>query len=61
MCWVMPPASFEATFAERIAAATPAERQAACRKARQELDGLIDIPDVAAAQIEQRIAGELER
>lgn len=43
------------------AAATPAERQAAYRKARQELDGLIDVPDVAAAQIEQRIAGELER
>ena len=43
------------------AAATPAERQAAYRKARQELDGLIDVPNAAAAQIEQRIAGELER
>ena len=43
------------------AAATPAERQAAYRKARRELDGLIDVPNAAAAQIEQRIAGELER
>lgn len=42
-------------------AATPAERQAAYRKARQELDGLIDVPAPAAAQLEQRIAGELER
>ncbi|MFT4042524.1 MAG: hypothetical protein QM673_05105 [Gordonia sp. (in: high G+C Gram-positive bacteria)] len=42
------------------AAATAAERQAAYRKARRELDGLIDIPRAAAAQIEGRIAGQLE-
>lgn len=42
-------------------AATPAERQAAYRKARAELDGLIDIPQPAAEQLERGIAGELER
>lgn len=41
-------------------AATPAERQAAYRKARAELDGLIDVPQVATAKIERAIAGELE-
>ncbi len=40
--------------------ATPAERQAAYRKARAELDGLIVVPDVAVAQLEQKIAGALE-
>ncbi|MDF3283005.1 hypothetical protein [Gordonia sp. N1V] len=43
------------------AAATPAERQAAYRKARAELDGLIDVPTPAAEQLERGIAGELER
>lgn len=42
-------------------AATPPERQAAYRKARAELDGLIDVPTPAAQRIEQRIAGALER
>uniref|UniRef100_UPI003D931650 hypothetical protein n=1 Tax=Gordonia sp. B7-2 TaxID=3420932 RepID=UPI003D931650 len=41
--------------------ATPAERQAAYRKARAELDGLIDVPAPAAQELERRIAGELER
>lgn len=42
-------------------AATPAERQAAYRKARTELDGLIDVQQPAAEQLERGIAGELER
>lgn len=42
-------------------AATPAERQAAYRKARAELDGLIDVPQAAAGQLESRIAAALER
>lgn len=41
-------------------ASTPAERQAAYRKARSELDGLVALPAVAYAQIEHRIAGALE-
>nr|WP_212763109.1 hypothetical protein [Gordonia araii] len=41
-------------------AATPAERQAAYRKARKELDGLIEIPVVGAQQLEHSIAKELE-
>ncbi|WP_211229474.1 hypothetical protein [Nakamurella lactea] len=41
-------------------AATPAERQAAYRKARSELDGLIVLPDAAMAEIERRIAGAIE-
>lgn len=40
-------------------AATPAERQAAYRKARAELDGLISVPPPAAEQLERRVAGEL--
>lgn len=40
--------------------ATPAERQAAYRRARRELDGLIDIPPRAATQLEGRIAAALE-
>jgi hypothetical protein len=40
--------------------ATPAERQAAYRKARAELEGLVSLPTMAYAQIEQRIAGALE-
>lgn len=41
-------------------AATPAERQAAYRRARTELDGLIVVPPAASAVIERRIAGVLE-
>ncbi len=41
-------------------AATPAERQAAYRKARAELDGLIDVPVPGAEQLERSIARELE-
>ena len=41
-------------------AATPAERQAAYRKARSELDGLISLPAVSTMALEQRIAGALE-
>lgn len=41
-------------------AATPAERQAAYRKARAELDGLIVVPAGAAGQLEGRIAAALE-
>lgn len=42
------------------AAATPAERQAAYRRARTELDGLIVVPPAASEAIERRIAGVLE-
>lgn len=42
-------------------AATPAERQVAYRKARAELDGIIDVPAPAAHTLERGIAGELER
>lgn len=41
-------------------AATPAERQNAYRRARQELDGLIVLPHVATESLESRIAGALE-
>ena len=41
--------------------ATAAERQAAYKKARAELDGLIDVPPLAAERLERQIAGELER
>ena len=41
-------------------ASTPAERQASYRKARQELDGLVNLPVSAYAQLEQRIAKALE-
>ncbi|GAA1481958.1 hypothetical protein GCM10009624_23980 [Gordonia sinesedis] len=39
--------------------ATAAERQAAYRKARRELDGLIDVPAPAAERLERAVAGEL--
>ncbi|WP_439030676.1 hypothetical protein [Gordonia terrae] len=42
-------------------AATPAERQSAYKKARAELEGIIDVPQMAAAQLERQIAGALER
>ncbi|WAC58106.1 hypothetical protein [Gordonia sp. SL306] len=41
-------------------AATPAERQAAYRKARAELDGLIAVPPAASERLEGRIAAALE-
>ena len=40
--------------------ATPAERQSAYRKARAELDGLIDVPVPGAEQLERSIARQLE-
>ncbi|QCR18828.1 hypothetical protein [Agrococcus sp. SGAir0287] len=42
-------------------AASAAERQSAYRRARAELDGLIVLPDATAADIEQRIAGAIDR
>ncbi|TLM82523.1 hypothetical protein [Pseudarthrobacter sp. NamE5] len=41
-------------------AATPAERQAAYRRVRRELDGLIVLPDAAVASLEERMAPGLE-
>ncbi|UTT71518.1 hypothetical protein NMQ03_10335 [Arthrobacter sp. DNA4] len=41
-------------------AATPAERQAAYKRARRELDGLIVLPDVTLAALEGKIAPELD-
>jgi hypothetical protein len=41
-------------------AATPAERQTAYKRARRELDGLIVLPDVTLAALEQKIAGVLD-
>ena len=41
-------------------AATPAERQAAYKRARRELDGLIVLPDVTVAALEEKIAPELD-
>jgi hypothetical protein len=41
-------------------AATPAERQTAYRKARTELDGLIEIPLAGAQELERTIARELD-
>lgn len=42
------------------AAATPAERQTAYKRARRELDGLIMLPEAATAALEARIAGALD-
>ncbi|WP_104045695.1 hypothetical protein [Arthrobacter sp. ZGTC412] len=41
-------------------AATPAERQAAYKRARRELDGLIVLPDVTVAALEDTIAPMLD-
>ncbi|MDQ0923661.1 hypothetical protein QF038_002169 [Pseudarthrobacter sp. W1I19] len=41
-------------------AATPAERQAAYKRARRELDGLIVLPDVALAALEDKISPMIE-
>jgi hypothetical protein len=41
-------------------AATPAERQAAYRRARRELDGLIVLPDVTLAALEDKVAPMLD-
>lgn len=42
------------------AAATPAERQTAYKRARRELDGLIALPDVTLAALEEKIVGMLD-
>ncbi|HSN36984.1 MAG TPA: hypothetical protein VLT34_11590 [Arthrobacter sp.] len=42
------------------AAATPAERQTAYKRARRELDGLIVLPDATLAALEEKIAGILD-
>ncbi|MCB5274942.1 hypothetical protein BJG92_02480 [Arthrobacter sp. SO5] len=42
------------------AAATPAERQTAYKRARRELDGLIVLPEATLAALEERIAGMLD-
>ena len=41
-------------------AATPAERQAAYKRARRELDGLIVLPDAAVAALEAQVAPGLD-
>jgi hypothetical protein len=41
-------------------AATPAERQAAYKRVRRELDGLIALPDVTLAALEEKLAPELD-
>lgn len=42
------------------AAATPAERQTAYKRARKELDGLIVLPEATLAALEEKIAGMLD-
>jgi hypothetical protein len=42
------------------AAATPAERQTAYKRARRELDGLIVLPDATLAALEAKIAGMID-
>jgi hypothetical protein len=42
------------------AAATPAERQTAYKRARRELDGLIVLPQATLAALEEKIAGMLD-
>lgn len=42
------------------AAATPAERQTAYKRARRELDGLIVLPEATLAALEEKIAGMLD-
>ncbi|MET1064743.1 MAG: hypothetical protein ABWX85_07205 [Arthrobacter sp.] len=42
------------------AAATPAERQTAYKRARRELDGLIVLPDAALTALEEKIAGMID-
>ncbi|MDQ0732313.1 hypothetical protein QFZ57_003107 [Arthrobacter sp. B1I2] len=41
-------------------AASPAERQTAYKRARRELDGLIVLPDVTVAALEEKIAPQLD-
>ena len=41
-------------------AATPAERQAAYKRARRELDGLIVLPDATVAALEEKVAPMLD-
>ncbi|MFJ5955333.1 hypothetical protein ACIQC5_05170 [Paenarthrobacter sp. NPDC092416] len=42
------------------AAATPAERQTAYKRARKELDGLIVLPEATVAALEEKIAGMID-
>ncbi|MET3811825.1 hypothetical protein [Arthrobacter sp. UYEF3] len=42
------------------AAATPAERQTAYKRARRELDGLIVLPEATLAALEEKLAGMLD-
>jgi len=42
------------------AGATPAERQTAYKRARRELDGLIALPEVTLAALEEKMAGMLD-
>ena len=42
------------------AAATPAERQSAYKRARRELDGLIVLPDATVAALEEKVAPMLD-
>ena len=42
------------------AGATPQERQNAYKRAQKELEGLVDLPAPMQAQIERRIAGQIE-
>jgi hypothetical protein len=42
-------------------AASPAERQTAYKRARRELDGLIVLPDVTIAALEEKVAGMIDR
>ena len=42
-------------------AASPAERQTAYKRARRELDGLMVLPDVTIAALEEKVAGMIDR
>ncbi|WP_370875238.1 hypothetical protein [Arthrobacter silviterrae] len=42
-------------------AASPAERQSAYKRARKELDGIIVLPDVTLASLEQKVARMIDR
>ena len=47
-------------LAENDAASAP-ERQAAYKRARRELDGLLVLPDITVAALEEKVAGMIER
>jgi hypothetical protein len=42
-------------------AASPAERQSAYKRARKELDGIIVLPDITLASLEQKVARMIDR